>query len=100
MPLNCSPEIVKFPLLKSLVSCDKLLTVRTGIEIPSKRLGHAGHEQLEEPLNGRVNVRYSGTETLARVMVEAETEEIVQRITGQIAAALESAIGLGVPSAH
>ena len=47
-----------------------------------------------------MNVRYSGTESLARVMVEAETEEIVQSIAGKIAAALESAIGLGVPSAH
>jgi len=45
-------------------------------------------------------VRYSGTESLARVMVEAETEEIVQRIADEIAAALDSAIGLGVPSAH
>jgi len=33
-------------------------------------------------------------------MVEAETEEIVQRIAGQIAAALEAAIGLGVSSVH
>ena len=49
--------------------------------------------------NGRVNVRYSGTESLARVMVEAETEETVQRLAGEIAAALEAAIGLGVPSA-
>ena len=59
-------------------------------------------EQAERELkgNGRVNVRYSGTESLARVMVEAETEETVQRIAGQIAAALEAAIGLGVPSAH
>jgi phosphoglucosamine mutase len=59
-------------------------------------------EQAERELkgNGRVNVRYSGTESLARVMVEAETEEAVQRIAGQIAAALESAIGLGVSSAH
>jgi phosphoglucosamine mutase len=59
-------------------------------------------EQQERQLkeNGRVNVRYSGTESLARVMVEAETEAIVQQIAGQIAAALESAIGLGVPSAH
>ena len=59
-------------------------------------------EQAEQQLkgNGRVNVRYSGTESLARVMVEAETEEMVQRIAGQIAAALESAIGLGVSSAH
>ena len=50
--------------------------------------------------NGRVNVRYSGTESLARVMVEAETEETVHRLAGEIAAALEAAIGLGVPSAH
>jgi phosphoglucosamine mutase len=50
--------------------------------------------------NGRVNVRYSGTESLARVMVEAETEETVQRLAGQIAAALETAIGQGAASAH
>jgi hypothetical protein len=37
---------------------------------------------------------------LARVMVEAESEETVQRLAGEIAAALEAAIGLGVPSAH
>jgi phosphoglucosamine mutase len=59
-------------------------------------------EQAERELkgNGRVNVRYSGTEPLARVMVEAEMEEMVQRIAGQIAAALEAALGLGVSSAH
>ncbi len=50
--------------------------------------------------NGRVNVRYSGTESLARVMVEAGTEETVHRLAREIAAALEAAIGLGVPSAH
>jgi phosphoglucosamine mutase len=50
--------------------------------------------------NGRVNVRYSGTESLARVMVEAETEETVLRLAGQIAAALQSAIGSGEASAH
>jgi phosphoglucosamine mutase len=50
--------------------------------------------------NGRVNVRYSGTETLARVMVEAETEETVQRLAGQIAAALQAAIGADNAAAH
>jgi phosphoglucosamine mutase len=58
------------------------------------------HAEQQLKGNGRVNVRYSGTESLARVMVEAETEEIVQHHAGQIAAALEAAIGLGVPSAH
>jgi phosphoglucosamine mutase len=45
--------------------------------------------------NGRVNVRYSGTETLARVMVEAETEDTVQHFTKKIASALAAAIGSG-----
>jgi phosphoglucosamine mutase len=62
----------------------------------------AAIQRAEQQLNGngRVNVRYSGTESLARVMVEAETEETVQRIAGQIADALEAAIGLGAASAH
>lgn len=45
--------------------------------------------------NGRVNVRYSGTETLARVMVEAATEEAVHRIAGDIAGAIQKTIGTG-----
>ena len=45
--------------------------------------------------NGRVNVRYSGTEPLARVMVEASTEATVQRLSADIAAAIERALGAG-----
>lgn len=44
--------------------------------------------------NGRINVRYSGTETLARVMVEAEKEETVQRLASSIAGAIEKALGI------
>jgi phosphoglucosamine mutase len=43
--------------------------------------------------NGRVVVRYSGTEKLARVMVEAESEEAMERHVRTIANALERAIG-------
>jgi phosphoglucosamine mutase len=43
--------------------------------------------------NGRVNVRYSGTEPLARVMVEAATEATVQRLAANIAGAINSALG-------
>lgn len=43
--------------------------------------------------NGRVNVRYSGTETLARVMVEAESKEKVERHVTAIAQALEKTLG-------
>jgi phosphoglucosamine mutase len=42
---------------------------------------------------GRVVVRYSGTEPLARVMVEAESEKDVELWTQSLAKALRSAIG-------
>ena len=45
--------------------------------------------------NGRVIVRYSGTEKLARVMIEAEAEEIMRRHTDAIANAIQQAIGVG-----
>jgi phosphoglucosamine mutase len=43
---------------------------------------------------GRVVVRYSGTEPLARVMVEAEEAEVVETHTARIAGAIDSALGL------
>jgi phosphoglucosamine mutase len=43
--------------------------------------------------NGRVVLRYSGTEQLARVMVEAEHEGDVQRFSQSVAEALRESIG-------
>src|SRR5215469_391712 len=43
--------------------------------------------------NGRIVLRYSGTEQLARVMVEAEHEADVQRFSHSLADALRSSIG-------
>jgi len=52
-------------------------------------------QQAESALgrSGRVVLRYSGTEPLARVMVEAEQDEDVRRWTEALASALGSAIG-------
>jgi phosphoglucosamine mutase len=44
--------------------------------------------------NGRVVVRYSGTEALARVMVEAESEEKMQAVTAAIAEEIQKALGV------
>jgi phosphoglucosamine mutase len=44
--------------------------------------------------NGRVVVRYSGTEALARVMVEAESEEKMKAMAGNIAGAIKNALGV------
>jgi len=44
--------------------------------------------------NGRVVVRYSGTEALARVMIEAESEREMHRYADSIVAAIQKALGV------
>jgi phosphoglucosamine mutase len=55
------------------------------------RLVHEAQNTLGK--SGRVILRYSGTEPLARVMVEAERDDDVRRWTDSLASALRSAIG-------
>jgi len=43
--------------------------------------------------NGRVVVRYSGTEPLARVMVEAESEQKMKALAAEIAGAIKTHLG-------
>ncbi len=43
---------------------------------------------------GRVVIRYSGTEALARVMIEAESEMLMREHAGKIAAAIQAELGL------
>ena len=52
-------------------------------------------KQVETELGdeGRVLVRYSGTENLCRVMVEGPSEDLTERYCRQIAGAVKSAIG-------
>ena len=44
--------------------------------------------------SGRVVVRYSGTEALARVMVEAESEAKMQAVCADIAGEIQKALGV------
>ncbi|HEV2289309.1 MAG TPA: phosphoglucosamine mutase [Candidatus Acidoferrales bacterium] len=62
---------------------DSLPGVSRAIAEAAKALGHSG----------RVVVRYSGTEPLARVMIEAESAHDVERYSNSIASAIKSAIG-------
>jgi phosphoglucosamine mutase len=52
---------------------------------------HAAEDELKD--SGRVVIRYSGTEALARVMIEAESEESMRRHADAIAGAIRSALG-------
>ncbi|HET6180123.1 MAG TPA: phosphoglucosamine mutase [Candidatus Sulfotelmatobacter sp.] len=56
----------------------------------------AAIDAAERELNGsgRVVVRYSGTEALARVMVEAESTEKMESLTAAIAAEIQKALGV------
>jgi phosphoglucosamine mutase len=49
--------------------------------------------QCELDGNGRVVVRYSGTEDLARVMIEADSQEKMNALTDAIASAIKAALG-------
>ena len=51
----------------------------------------AADEELQD--SGRVVIRYSGTEALARVMIEAESEEAMQRHADAIAEAIRNELG-------
>jgi len=52
----------------------------------------AAEEDLKD--TGRVVIRYSGTEPLARVMIEAESEEAMRRHAEAIADAIRSELGI------
>jgi phosphoglucosamine mutase len=62
-------------------------------ELPAVAVAiHAAEQALDG--NGRVVVRYSGTEKLARVMIEAESESLMHKHVNAIATALQAAIGI------
>jgi len=52
----------------------------------------AAEEELKD--SGRVVIRYSGTEALARVMIEAESEEAMRLHANAIAAAIRAELGV------
>lgn len=53
---------------------------------------HAAEDELKD--SGRVVIRYSGTEALARVMIEAESEEAMHRHADAIAEAIRQELGI------
>jgi phosphoglucosamine mutase len=76
----------------------KIQNVRVREKVPFSQVPEIQRaiEAAERDLdgNGRVVVRYSGTEALARVMVESESEEKMKALTAVIADAIQKALGV------
>lgn len=74
-----------------------LLNVPVATKPPWQKLPEvvAKIKEIEEELGngGRVVVRYSGTEPLARVMIEGEDQQTIQLYAKEIAKAIEKSIG-------
>jgi phosphoglucosamine mutase len=76
----------------------KIQNVRVREKVPFAQVPaiHAAITAAEKELDGsgRVVVRYSGTEALARVMVEAESESKMRSACAAIAAEIQKALGV------
>lgn len=75
----------------------KLVNIRVKVKKPLAELASVQQEiaaaELEFNGSGRVVVRFSGTEPLARVMIEAKTDEDVEKWTTRIANAIRAELG-------
>ncbi|HEY6305601.1 MAG TPA: phosphoglucosamine mutase [Candidatus Angelobacter sp.] len=81
--LKVFPQTIKNVRVREKRPLDQIPEVQAAIRGAEKELDG----------QGRINVRYSGTESLARVMVEAATEATVQRLAASIAGAIEKILG-------
>jgi len=82
--LKVFPQKIQNVRVREKIPFEQVPTVQAAIEVAQHELDG----------NGRVVVRYSGTEALARVMVEAESEEKMKAVTATIAGEIQKALGV------
>jgi phosphoglucosamine mutase len=81
--LHVFPQTIKNVRVKEKKPLEDVRDIQVAIDDGNREIGQ----------DGRIVVRYSGTESLARVMVEAATEEQMNRIADRIAEAIQRALG-------
>ena len=81
--LKVFPQTIVNVRVREKKPLDEIATVTDTIRAAEAELANSG----------RVVVRYSGTEALARVMIEAESEEAMRRHAGRIADAIRAELG-------
>ncbi|MGB0453564.1 MAG: phosphoglucosamine mutase [Bacteriovoracaceae bacterium] len=77
------PQVIKNTKVKKKIPFEELPNFQKVLEASKEKLGD----------KGRVVVRYSGTESLARVMVEAETDQLVSEISDDLTASVQKELG-------
>ncbi len=82
--LKVFPQVIVNVRVREKKPLDQIATVTDTIRAAEAELAECG----------RVVVRYSGTEALARVMIEAESEEAMRRHADSIAAAIHAELGV------
>jgi phosphoglucosamine mutase len=82
--LKTFPQVILNVRVREKKPLETIPTVATTIA--------AAEEALAD--SGRVVIRYSGTEALARVMIEAESQELMQHHAEAIAGAIRAEIGI------
>jgi phosphoglucosamine mutase len=81
--LKIFPQTIQNVRVREKIPFDQVPEIQAAIEQAERELGG----------NGRVVVRYSGTEALARVMVEAESQEQMQALAQNITSTIKDALG-------
>jgi phosphoglucosamine mutase len=82
--LKVFPQRIQNIRVREKIPFDQVPEIKSAIDAAQRELDG----------NGRVVVRYSGTEPLARVMVEAESKEKMDALTESIAGAIAKTLGL------
>jgi len=82
--LKVFPQVIVNVKVREKSPLESIATVAAAIR--------AAEEELHD--SGRVVIRYSGTEALARVMIEAESEEPMRRHADAIAGAIRTELGV------
>ena len=82
------PQILVNVRVREKVPFDRIPSVQAEVKEVEERLSH----------KGRLLLRYSGTEPLARVMIEGEKQFEIEDYAQRIAEAIKREIGAGAPS--
>jgi phosphoglucosamine mutase len=82
--LKVFPQVIVNVKVREKRPLEEIATIAATIRAAEKELADSG----------RVVIRYSGTEALARVMIEAESEEAMKRHANAIADAIRAELGI------